>query len=312
MYGLGLDGHLFLRVPLRLTSYSLLLLPPPPPPPPSSRTNVEHSQCNHQEECTQCINDWRTQSLKSLNPALNTNVANDCMPTACGNCNLQCYLCLRKVDVDTGTCRLHSLKTQQLENLNSTDVCSDAYSIGAKDWETIAVQNQSLTRTITCPAGSKQCLPSVLFKTSHVEYNEMYFQVELDTSQHTHDWIKTVDFTMRYRNSEFSKYEIGFRYGFLILNVLVWVLFECKMCERKKFMVGIKHSLQLCVDGFEMLMFFTAVFFFHLFMCVHVWLLVSRRPTNSTTTGAGAADARRSNRCTCHRPPLGSVCCKCR
>ena len=235
---------------------------------------MEQSQCNHQEECTQCINDWRTQSLKSLNPALNTNVANDCMPTACGNCNLQCYLCLRKVDVDTGTCRLHSLKTQQLENLNSTDVCSDAYSIGAKDWETIAVQNQSLTRTITCPAGSKECLPSVLFKTSHVEYNEMYFQVELDTSQHTHDWIKTVDFTMRYRNSEFSKYEIGFRYGFLILNVLVWVLFECKMCERKKFMVGIKHSLQLCVDGFEMLMFFTVVFFFTcscVFMCGYLF-----------------------------------------
>ena len=205
------------------------------------RTN-ELNQCDA-EKCKNCVSDWRALSLARLDPSLDTNVASACMPSACGNCNLQCYLCLRNVDPVSNTCRLQSPDTKEIENMNTTRVCADDFiegsqMIGATDWKVIAARNESITRTITCPPGSKQCTPSILFKTSHVEFSEFFFQVELNKNDHPHSWIKTVDFKMRYRNPDFSLYEIGFRYSFLILNVLVWVLFECKVCERKKYMTN--------------------------------------------------------------------------
>ena len=48
------------------------------------------------------------------------------MPASCGHCNLQCYLCLRRVNPFDGTCRLHSTGGA----LNTSEVCSDSYGMG--------------------------------------------------------------------------------------------------------------------------------------------------------------------------------------
>ena len=103
---------------------------------------------------------------------------------------------------------------------------NNLFHSAATNWQAISLKNQSMTRTINCPKGSKKCTPSILFKTGHVEFSEFYFQVELDPTKGatTHDWLETVDFNMRYRNPDFSLYEIGFRYAFLIFNVSVLFL----------------------------------------------------------------------------------------
>lgn len=132
------------------------------------RTNMKN-QCNVDNVCTDCINDWREKTLKRLNPLFYSNVAKSCMPQSCGNCNLRCYLCLRNVNADDNSCRI-----QGTQKINATTVCTDAYEEGASKWNTIATKNQSMTRTITCPRNSKKCLPSILFKTSHVEYRYGY------------------------------------------------------------------------------------------------------------------------------------------
>jgi hypothetical protein len=186
------------------------------------RTN-EFGMCDT-KACSTCVGSWRERAQQRLDPTLDTNVAASCMPEACGRCNLQCYLCLRRVNPLDGTCKLYKGGgSNEIVQLNSSKVCNDEHGVGADDWNPISLKNQSMTRTISCPKGSRKCTPSVLFKTAHVEYSEFYFQVELDENhKNQHKWLETVDFNMRYRNPDFSLYEIGFRYGFLIINLLVW------------------------------------------------------------------------------------------
>ena len=53
------------------------------------------------------------------------------MPASCGHCNLQCYLCLRRVNPMDGTCKLHTTGTKSTI-LNTSQVCSDHYSMGGE------------------------------------------------------------------------------------------------------------------------------------------------------------------------------------
>ena len=197
------------------------------------RKNMD-GQCDA-KKCSDCVTTWQERSLKMLDPTLNSNAAQSCMPDSCGTCNLQCYLCLRKVNPFDNTCKIYNVNTKEVENMATAEVCNDAFQSGGDPWTAISAVNQTISRTITCPKGKKSCNPSILFKTSHVEFTEFYFLVEIDKTERDHNWIQSVDFKMRYRNPDFSLYEIGFRSGFVIFNVLIWCLFECKVCTRKKY-----------------------------------------------------------------------------
>ena len=182
------------------------------------------------------------------------NVARVCMPEACGQCNLECYLCLRRVELgDPDDENPHCVLSRDKDTGEDIDtdiktLCTDegekSGGPAQQDWQVISEANQSMTRTINCPRDSNDCDRAVLFETSHVEFDEFYFQVELDgEDRNHHEWLKGVSFTMRYRNADFSLYEIGFRYAFSIINLVVWLIFECSVCRRKQVAQGMGISL---------------------------------------------------------------------
>ena len=203
----------------------------------------ESETCSGEEnKCTQCIDKWAASGDRGIRK---TNLANQCMPNDCNQCNLECYLCLRSVELgDSDDEKPHCELTKDGGDTDVKPLCTDT---GEKSgggsttpWEVIGTANQSMTRTINCPMNSKDCDKAILFETSHVEYNEFYFQVLLDgDDRNHHEWMDSVSFSMRYRNADFSIYEIGFRYAFSILNLLVWMVFECSVCRRKEIARGL-------------------------------------------------------------------------
>ena len=215
----------------------------------------EESTCSGAEnECTKCIDSWAMGNTSWVDPALHTNVARGCMPEACGQCNLECYLCLRRVELgDPDDENPHCVLSRDKDTGEDIDtdiktLCTDegekSGGPAQQDWQVISEANQSMTRTINCPRDSNDCDRAVLFETSHVEFDEFYFQVELDgEDRNHHEWLKGVSFTMRYRNADFSLYEIGFRYAFSIINLVVWLIFECSVCRRKQVAQGMGISL---------------------------------------------------------------------
>lgn len=179
------------------------------------KTTDASKLCNRDDQCTSCIS-----SDRSL------NVADSCMPEACGNCCLDCYLCLRSVsDSATRVCTSNNKLTA------ATACTAEGSSYGA--WEKIA-HNRTVTRTIVCPRGH-ECDETVFFKTSHVEYDEYYFQVQLVSEpDRNYDWMHRLSFTIRYQNHAYAQYEIGFKYTFLAVNIIAILIMERMLWNLKK------------------------------------------------------------------------------
>jgi hypothetical protein len=90
---------------------------------------------------------------------------------------------------------------------------------GDESFQTI--YNGSVSRTVYCP--HEPCEDVVWFRTSTVEYETFFIQISEPRSngQTVNDWFATADMFYRYRNPEFSMFEVGFKAMWMVVSLIV-------------------------------------------------------------------------------------------
>jgi hypothetical protein len=95
-------------------------------------------------------------------------------------------------------------------------------SEGAAKWSVI--YDGPVKRKATCGAGKTTCQPVILFRTSAVHFHKFYVRVSLQNETQLPidtlaSWFSTATFEFTYRNPAFSRFELGFKYLWLLVSI---------------------------------------------------------------------------------------------
>jgi hypothetical protein len=185
--------------------------------------NVETGTCKA-AGCSACVQKNDASPSKCLSGGASS---------PCADCSVECYRCIQ-----TSGINCHSddpaynaiTRTDRIQEACYASEESDSFSA----WGHIA-ENVTVQRTLRCHSGSEKCNPLTMFKTTHVEYHNYYFEVVLsDIMPEQLQMLDNVAFKIMFQNPLFSEYKLAFKYTFLVVNLLAICLFECKVWKRKR------------------------------------------------------------------------------
>ena len=110
-------------------------------------------------------------------------------------------------------------------------VCGDEDDCCEDGWQVIS-NRTTTTRRVVCDAGEERCRPVVAFQATDMQFNKLWFQLELIDGNRTGltATARDMTFTSTRRNPEYSQMEMAVRYVFVVLSLaqLVWFLLRSR------------------------------------------------------------------------------------
>ena len=129
------------------------------------------------------------------------------------------------------------------------DACNQDDDCCELGWEDIVgPENNVASRDVRCPAGKTDCEPVVTFMSESLQYHKYWYEISLLDPKTNSDVdpnsffsalnkayelekneVQSFSFRFVYKNGDYSRYEIGCRYFFVVAALFVLIWFLCRV-----------------------------------------------------------------------------------